>query len=118
MGTTQTAQFANGCTVATGCISKCIAVYDADQLETDLCNASLLGQYGDDLQAEVRPIVGQRARIVRGPLKELELTGPITEVKSQRRLTIMVKFLQQDTSISIDEADIELLQGTSPTISE
>ncbi len=102
--------------MATGCISKCIAVNDADQLVTDLCNAGLLAQYDDDFQAEARPVVGQRARIVRGPLKELELTGTITEVRSQRRLTIMVKFLQQGTSISINVADIELLQGTSPTI--
>jgi transcriptional antiterminator RfaH len=96
-------------TVATGCISKVIPVNDADQLITDLRQVRLLEAYGEDLQAEVRPVVGQRARIVRGPLKERELTGTITQVNSQHRLTIMVNFLQQGASITIDEADIELL---------
>ena len=57
----------------------------------------------------VRPAVGQRARIVRGPLRERELTGTITQVNSQHRLTIMVNFLQQGASITVDESDIELL---------
>lgn len=96
-------------TVATGCISKCIAVNDGDQLVTDLRQVRLLEVHGADLQAEVRTVVGQRARIVRGPLKERELTGTITRVKSQHRLTIMVNFLQQGASITVDEADIELL---------
>lgn len=96
-------------TVATGCISKVISVSDGDQLVTDLRQVRLLEEHGEDLQAEVRPVIGQRARIVRGPLKERELTGTITQVNSQHRLTIMVNFLQQGASITIDEADIELL---------
>ena len=64
--------------VATGCISKVIDVSDAGQLVTDLCQVRLLVEHGEDLRAEVRPVVGQRARIIRGPLKERELTGTIT----------------------------------------
>ena len=96
-------------TVATGCVSKCIAVTDREQLITDLQQIRLLEEFGKDLQAEVRPAVGQRARIVRGPLRERELTGTITQVNSQHRLTIMVNFLQQGASITVDESDIELL---------
>ena len=96
-------------TVATGCISKCIVVSEPELLVRDLQKIRLLKEHGSDLQAEVRPVVGQRARIVRGPLKERELVGTISKVKSQHRLTIVVNFLQQGASITVDEADIELI---------
>ena len=96
-------------TVATGCISKCIAVAEPEILVRDLQHVRLLEEHGLDLKAEVRPVAGQRARIVRGPLKERELVGTITKVKSQHRLTIVVNFLQQGASITVDETDIELL---------
>jgi len=96
-------------TVATGCISKCLPVNDPDQLVRDLAKIRLLEEFGEDVQAEIRPTVGQKARIVRGPLKERELVGTITQVNSQHRLTIMVNFLQQGASITVDEADIELI---------
>ncbi|MEQ9410753.1 MAG: transcription termination/antitermination NusG family protein [Fuerstiella sp.] len=96
-------------TVATGCVSRCLPVQEADQLITDLRQIRVLEEQGEDLQAEVRPTVGQRARIVRGPLREKELVGTITQVNTQHRLTIMVNFLQQGASIIIDEADVELL---------
>lgn len=96
-------------TVATGCISKCLEVIEPEQLVNDLARIRLLEEHGTDIQAEIRPTVGQQARIVRGPLKERELVGTITQVNSQHRLTIMVNFLQQGASITVDEADIELL---------
>lgn len=96
-------------TVATGCISKCIPVADGDQLVADLQRIHLLAEHGEDLQAEIRPIVGQRARIVRGPLKDRELVGTVTELKSQHRLVVMVNFLQQGASIQVDEADVEII---------
>jgi transcription antitermination factor NusG len=96
-------------TVATGCVSKCIIVPEREQLVTDLQRIRFLEEFGEDLQAEIRPTVGQKARIVRGPLRERELTGTITQVNSQHRLTIMVNFLQQGASITVDESDVELL---------
>ena len=96
-------------TVATGCVSKCLEVTDGEQLITDLRQIRTLSDFGEDLQAEIRPTVGERARIVRGPLKDKELIGTITQVNSQHRLTIMVNFLQQGASITVDEADIELI---------
>ncbi|MFY9254899.1 MAG: UpxY family transcription antiterminator [Fuerstiella sp.] len=96
-------------TVATGCISKCINVTEPEILVRDLQKIRMLEEHGVDLKAEVRPVVGQRARIVRGPLKERELVGTITKVNSQHRLTIVVNFLQQGASIMVDEADLELL---------
>ena len=38
-----------------------------------------------------------------------ELVGIISQVNSQHRLTIVVNFLQQGASITVDEADIELI---------
>lgn len=96
-------------TVATGCVSKCIDVTEPEQLVRDLQQIRLLEVHGEDLQAELRPSVGQRARIVRGPLKGKELIGTILQVKSQHRLTVMVNFLQQGASIVVDEADVELI---------
>ncbi len=96
-------------TVATGCVSKCLTVTEPEQLVEDLSRIRLLEEHGEDIQAEIRPTVGQKARIVRGPLKERELVGSITQVNSKHRLTIMVNFLQQGASITVDEADIELI---------
>lgn len=96
-------------TVATGCVSRCLPVDNSVELVSDLRRIRSLEEFGEDLQAEIRPIVGQQARIVRGPLKEKELIGTITQVNSQHRLTIMVNFLQQGASILVDEADVELL---------
>lgn len=96
-------------TVATGCVSKCIDVTEPEQLITDLRQIRKLEEFGEDLQSEIRPAIGQLARIVRGPLKDKELVGTITKINSQHRLTIMVNFLQQGASITVDEADLELL---------
>ena len=96
-------------TVATGCISKCLPVVDGEELVEDLKRIRLLEEHGEDLQAEIRPVVGQQARIVRGPLKDRELTGTVVELKSQHRLVVMVNFLQQGASIQVDEADVEIL---------
>ncbi|GAB5442317.1 MAG: UpxY family transcription antiterminator [Fuerstiella sp.] len=97
-------------TVATGCVSKCIDVTEQELLVQDLKQVRMLEVHGEDLQAELRPIVGQRARIVRGPLKGKELIGTITKVNSQHRLTVLVNFLQQGASITVDEADVEIVE--------
>ena len=96
-------------TVSTGCISKCIPVIDQEMFLEDLRHIHLLSEHGQDLQAELRPTIGQKARLVRGPLKDRELVGTITKVNNRHRLTIMVNFLQQGASIIVDEADIEVL---------
>lgn len=96
-------------TVATGCVSKCLSVAEPEQLVTDLRQVRLLQEHGDGLQAELRPVEGQRVRIVRGLLKDRDLTGVITRVHNQPRLTVMVNFLQQGASIVVDEADVEVI---------
>ncbi|MCA9086196.1 MAG: hypothetical protein KDA81_19195 [Planctomycetaceae bacterium] len=95
--------------VSTGCVSRVMNVHDGQQLVTDLSQIRVLEELGADLQAEIRPEVGQLARIVRGPLGGKELIGTITKVHNQHRLTLMVNFLQQGASVVVDEADIELL---------
>lgn len=96
-------------TVSTGCVSKCIEVNEPEQLEDDLRRIRVLEEHGEDLKAEVRPTAGQTARIVRGPLKDRELVGTIIKVKNNHRLIVMVNFLQQGASITVDEADVEVM---------
>lgn len=96
-------------TVSTGCISKCISVTEQELFLEDLRRIHMLSEHGEDLQAELRPVVGQKARLVRGPLKDKELVGTITKVNNRHRLTIMVDFLQQGASIIVDEADVEII---------
>lgn len=96
-------------TVSTGCVSKCLPVTDGDQLVIDLRQIKVLEEHGEDLQAETRPTEGQKVRIVRGPLKDKELMGTIVKVKSQHRLIVMVNFLQQGASITVEEADVEIV---------
>lgn len=96
-------------TVSTGCVSKFIPVTEQEHFLEDLRRIRMLSEHGEDLQAEIRPTVGQQARLVRGPLKDKELVGTIVKLNNQHRLTIMVDFLQQGASIIVDEADIELI---------
>lgn len=96
-------------TVSTGCVSKCIEVNEGERLVSDLKSIRVLEEHGEDLQAEVRPLEGQTARIVRGPLKDKELVGTIVKVQNNHRLIVMVNFLQQGASITVDEADIEVM---------
>lgn len=96
-------------TVSTGCISKCIQIKEQEMFLDDLRRIRSLSEHGEDLQAELRPVIGQKARLIRGPLKDKELVGTITKLNNRHRLTIMVDFLQQGASIVVDEADVEIM---------
>ncbi|MCH2203654.1 MAG: hypothetical protein MK102_16925 [Fuerstiella sp.] len=94
-------------TVATGCVANCLEVADSEQLVTDLRRIRLLNQEGVDVRPEVAPLVGRNAIVVSGPLTGVK--GTVTETHSQHRLTVLVSFMQQGASVTIDEADVELL---------
>ncbi len=93
--------------VSTGCVSNCMIVSDTAQLVHDLKRVQLLNQSGSDIRCEPGLLVGRRAIVVSGPMTGVE--GIITRQHSQHRLTVMVTFMQQGASVTIDEADIELL---------
>lgn len=93
--------------VSTGCISRCIRVNESELLVTDLHRIRLLIERGDDVRSEPRPVVGRTAVIRRGALAGLR--GIVTKMNTGHRLTVMVNFMQQGASMTIDEADIELV---------
>jgi len=93
--------------VSTGCVSKCLEVPSAAELVTDLRRIQLLNLAGADIRPEPEPLVGRRAMVTSGPMTGVE--GTITHQHSQHRLTVMVTFMQQGASVTIDEADVELL---------
>src|SRR5579862_7361664 len=55
---------------------------------------------------------GQRVRIERGPLKDLE--GLLLEVKSRFRLVVSVSLLQRSVAVEVDRESITPLRNFSP----
>ena len=94
-------------TVATGCVSNCLGVADALELVSDLCRIRLLNQEGTDICPEPKPLMGRQAVVISGPMAGVQ--GTITQTNSLHRLTVIVNFMQQGASVTIDEADVELL---------
>ncbi|MEZ6062313.1 MAG: transcription termination/antitermination NusG family protein [Planctomycetaceae bacterium] len=93
--------------VATGCISKCLDVLDPDELREDLKQIRLLIEKGGDVRPEPKPMVGRPARVISGPMMGAE--GTVSQVLSRHRLTVLVTFMQQGASVTVDEADLEFL---------
>jgi len=93
--------------VATGCVANCLEVTNAAELITDLRRIHLLNQEGADIRAEPKPPIGRLAIVKSGPMTGVR--GIITEAHSRHRLTVVVSFMQQGASVTIDEADIDLL---------
>jgi len=93
--------------VATGCVANCLEVTNAAKLITDLRRIRLLNQEGANIRAESKPPIGRQAVLKSGPMAGTQ--GIVTEAHSQHRLTVIVSFMQQGASVTIDEADIELL---------
>ena len=95
-------------TVATGCVANCLEVTDSRELVTDLRRIRLLNHEGADIRPEPKPLIGRSAVVISGPMTGVQ--GTITEMHSQHRLTVLVNFMQQGASVTIDEADVELLE--------
>ena len=93
--------------VTTGCVANCLEVADSDELVSDLRRIQLLNHEGADIRPEPKPAVGSRAIVTSGPMTGVE--GIVTKVHSQHRLTVLVSFMQQGASVTIDEADVDLL---------
>ncbi len=93
--------------MTSGCVVNCLEVADPNELIRDLRRVQLLNREGTDIRPEPKPAVGSRAIVISGPLSGVE--GTVTKVHSQHRLTVLVSFMQQGASVTIDEADVELL---------
>ncbi len=93
--------------MTTNCVSRCIEVRETAQLTSDLRRIRQLIESGADITPQSRLEAGMRVRICGGPLEGQE--GVVIERQGQRRLLVMVDFLQQGASVLLDQARLELL---------
>lgn len=93
--------------VSTGCISRCLQCSEPDLLIEDLRRIRRMTESGGDVIPETRPVIGRPARIINGSLRGL--TGTVVQLNGQHRLTVMVRFMQQGASVTVDRADVDFL---------
>ncbi len=91
----------------TGCVAHCLEVSDGGQLFTELQQIWKMLQFDSNVTPQAAPLRGQMARVVRGPLAGL--TGTVTAVDGRHRLTLMVSFMQQGATITVDLTDLEIV---------
>ena len=88
-------------------LSRVLTVADPDQLWCDLRQLRRLIAAGAPLTLESRLAPGNRVRVRRGPLVDME--GTVLSRRGQTRLMISVNFLQQGASVEIDDFLLEPL---------
>jgi Transcription termination factor nusG len=91
--------------IATGCVSRCLAIPDQTGLWEDLRVVDHLLNSGLDITAESQLLPGQSVRVKNGPLTGQ--LGRIIERRGQTRLLVTVNFLQQGASVEIEGFDLE-----------
>jgi transcription antitermination factor NusG len=91
--------------IATGCVSRCLAIPDQTGHWEDLRVVDHLLNSGLDITAESQLLPGQSVRVKNGPLTGQ--LGRIIERRGQTRLLVTVNFLQQGASVEIEGFDLE-----------
>ncbi len=92
----------------TGDIANCLPVGDDQRLYLELRQIWKMLQTDSDVTPQPVPQTGQTARVVSGPLAGL--TGTVTAVDGRHRLTLMVSFMQQGASVTVDLADLQIVE--------
>lgn len=92
-------------TLATGRVSRILAVDGPEQFQQDLRQIQRLIASGAPLTVESRLAPGHRVRVRRGSLAGLE--GTVVVRRGQTRLLVHVNFLQQGASVEIDDFLLE-----------
>ena len=92
-------------TLATGRVSRVLAVNDPEQFQRDLQQIQRLIASGAPLTVESRLAPGHRVRVRRGPLAGLE--GTVAVRRGQTRLLVQVNFLQKGASVEIHDFLLE-----------
>ena len=90
--------------LATSTISRCLPVFDQDELVADLRRIQSLIATDIPLTPEARLEPGQLVEVRSGPMKGIE--GTIVSRKGQQRLIVAVRFLNQGASVEIEDVDL------------
>jgi len=93
--------------LSTNCLSRCLEVSQQDSLTNDLRSVHSLINTGEPVTVEERLEPGRRVRVRSGPLAGQK--GTVTERRGQRRLLVVVEFLQQAVSVELDDFEVEAI---------
>jgi transcription antitermination factor NusG len=93
--------------LVTNCISRCLAVPDAEQLVRDLRQIQRLIELDAPLTVEARIEPGRRVRVRSGPMAGLE--GTVIKRRGKDWLVVAVEFLQQGASVLLEDFQVEPL---------
>ncbi|RPI90875.1 MAG: antitermination protein NusG [Planctomycetaceae bacterium] len=91
----------------TNCISQLLNVTDPDELEFDLRQIFQLTRAGTTLTLEPKLEPGTRVRIVSGAFQGFE--GTVLKRQAGDRLLVMVRYVQQGVSFSLEGFQVEPL---------
>ena len=90
--------------LATSTISRCLPVFDQDELVTDLRRIQQLIATDVPLSPEAMLEPGQKVEVRSGPMKGIE--GTIISRKGEQRLVVAVRFLNQGASVELEDVDL------------
>ncbi len=91
--------------LTTNCVSRCLAIPDADQLWHDLLQIRQLIEFDAPLTPEARIEPGMMVRIKSGSMIGTE--GHVIKRHGQERLVVAVQFLQQGASVLLEDVQLE-----------
>jgi transcriptional antiterminator RfaH len=93
--------------VATGCVSRCLPVSDPTNFVAELRQLQQLIELGVPLTPEERLQPGMRVRVKNGPFAGVE--GFVLKRHSERKLLVMVNFIQRGASMELGDYELEQL---------
>ena len=93
--------------LATNTVARWLPITDAGALVADLRHIKRLIDTEQPLTPEARLEAGQPVRVRSGPLQGLE--GMVVKRRSEQRLVVAVRFLNQGASIELEDIDLERL---------
>lgn len=89
----------------TNCVARLLTVPDSTELLFDLAQIHRLTQSGQPLHREPEFQPGTPVRVVAGPFQGFE--GQVLKHQSGDRLLVLVNYLQQGISVSLEGCDVE-----------
>jgi transcription antitermination factor NusG len=91
----------------TGCVNRCLEVFDGAQLARELSQIQRLLDSGISLQPEEHFAVGSRVRVKSGPMQGVE--GRVLQRHGERHLVVTINFIQRGASLKLGEWELERL---------